>query len=137
MKKPISLFLVLLIIIAAFAGCGNLQTADFEDPQAVVDAFLAEHSLEGDNVADIFNDFAGKTVRVKTNDKSDPVFNIYKKVTLYTGLYVILSDSDHGAVTDFDYNAGDTFVLEITEIMVRAYKDGQYRDIFIDVKLPA
>ncbi len=60
MKKTISLFLVLLIIIAALAGCGNVQTADFDDPQAVVDAFLAEHSLEGDNVADIFNDFAGK-----------------------------------------------------------------------------
>ena len=137
MKKPISLFLVLLIIIAAFAGCGNLQTADFEDPQAVVDAFLAEHSLEGDNVADIFNDFAGKTVRVKSNEKNDPIFDIYSKVTLYTGVYVVLADSDHSAVTDFNYNVGDTFVLEISEIMVRAYNNGQYRDIFINVKLPA
>ena len=137
MKKTISLFLVLLIIIAAFAGCGNVQTADFEDPQAVVDAFLAEHSLEGDNVADIFNDFAGKTVRVKSNEKNDPIFDIYSKVTLYTGVYVVLADSDHSAVTDFNYNVGDTFVLEISEIMVRAYNNGQYRDIFINVKLPA
>ena len=88
-------------------------------------------------MAELFNDFAGKTVSIKTKKKKDPIFNIYSKVTLYTGVYVILADSDHGAVTDFDYNVGDTFVLEISEIMVRAYNDGQVRDIFIDVKLPA
>lgn len=129
MKKTAVLVLSLFIVIALFAGCGAPQ-ADFENPQAVADALLASHSLAGDNVADIFNDFAGKTVCVKTNEKEDPIFTIYEKVTLYTGLYVVLVDPNGS----FDYNIGDTLVMEIDTIMVRAYRDGQYRDVFINVK---
>ncbi len=134
MKKTTAVLVVLFMVTALFAGCSGSPKADFEDPQAVVDALLAEYSLEGDNVVDVTGDFAGKTVSIKTNERDDPIVDIYKKVTLTTGLYVILVDSYSSSGNRFDYNVGDTVVMEIAEIMFRAYKDGAVRDIFISVK---
>lgn len=131
MRKKLTIVTALLIITFVCAGCGT-PSADFDSPKAVIDAYLETHSLEGESFTDINADLAGKTVCVKTNEKDDPIFTVYSNVTISTGIYVIL---ENGAPSYFDYNNGDTLVLEITSIMVRAYKNGSYRDFFINTKL--
>ena len=137
MKRLFPVITALFILVSAISGCGFAPRADFADAKAVVDAYLSDHTLEGDGYSDICTELAGKTVSVKTNVKNEPIAVVYEKVTLYTGIYVTVYGEDHGEVTDLDYSEGDTLVLEITEVAVRAYNDGQYRDFFINVKLPA
>ena len=81
MKKKIVILLVLMIFTFVCAGCGT-PSADFESPKAVVDAFLETHSLEGEMVADIYDDLDGKTVCVKTNEKNDPIFTVWSNAEL-------------------------------------------------------
>jgi len=133
MKRPVA------ILSALFIGCtvlfcgGCSPAADFEDPKAVVNAYLADYQT-GEVTYDITDKFAGKTVCVKTNEKTDPVSVVYSSVSISTGIYVLVDTSD-GRI--FNYSEGDTIVFEITQVWGRTSSDGKFGDYFINVKVPA
>lgn len=132
MKKVFTLFFTVLMLITVLTGCGTAK-ADFESPEAVVEAYLEKNPIESETVYDLNTDFAGKTVRVKTNEKGDPVIKVYENVSLSTGIYVML-ESDTVNTGNFNYKVGDTLVFRIKDIMMRSFKDGKFKDIYINVE---
>ena len=136
MKKTAGL-LILTLMLCIFTGCGSsVSEADFKDPEAVIEEFLSLHPISEDETQGIYDDLSGKTVSVKTNEKTQPVYLVYDALYHTTSQIQVMLSGENGEYGNFDYEKGDTLVLEIEYVMMRGTKDGKIRQYFINVILP-
>ncbi|HBI51157.1 MAG TPA: hypothetical protein DDX72_00060 [Ruminococcaceae bacterium] len=135
MKHILKLLLLTVISAVILCGCESLPDADFESPDAVIDATLANNPIQEGEINGMYDDLAGKTLLVKTNSKKENDIAV-----LYTGTYGTnsvsvfiggLYDDSGKPLTNFDYNKGDYVVVKIDFVSFRGTKDGKLREYFI------
>ncbi|MBQ9519241.1 MAG: hypothetical protein IJR59_05045 [Firmicutes bacterium] len=138
--KKLFYVLIIFVLLISLSACGSLPKADYDSPDAVIDAALAQHPIKEGDIYDIYDELEGKTFRVKTNlykenDISVVYQGSYGSNTIDVDLAGIYDESGK-PLTDFDYKKGDTIVLKVAFVSFRGTKSGNLRQYFIMAELP-
>ena len=140
MKKIFITVLLIVITTVIFSGCSSSADADYESPEAVIDATVEANPAEEGEIYGMYDDLKGKTFAVKTNNyKENDICLVYDKGYKSNTIEVFLGeiyDENGNNIKDFDYKEGDTLVLEIDFVSFRGTKDGKIRQYFINAVLP-